>query len=140
MNERQIAMIQDSFAKVMPIQEAAGRIFYDRLFAIAPATRALFKGDIEVQGRKLIAMLAVLVADLHDLDRILPAAERLAIDHAGYGVEPPDYESVGNALIYTLEQGLGDAFTMDLREAWVTAYAVLSTAMISAAYGEGRAA
>ncbi|WP_068115011.1 globin family protein [Tropicimonas marinistellae] len=140
MNDTQIDLIQESFAKVVPIKDAAAGIFYDRLFEIAPEVKPLFKGDMTTQGGKLMAMLGGVVNGLRDLDRIVPVAEKLAVDHVPYGVTAAHYDPVGAALIYTLETGLGDAFTLEVREAWVDAYEILSGVMIDAAYGEGASA
>lgn len=133
MTEDQIALLRDSFAKVRPISEVAASLFYGRLFEIAPEVRSLFKGDISEQGRKLMATLSVVVNGIDDLPRLLPAVQALGARHAGYNVTAEHFAPVGAALIWTLEQGLGDAFTPDVRTAWVEAYGVLSGVMIEAA-------
>ncbi|MFD0981360.1 globin family protein [Tropicimonas aquimaris] len=140
MNDTQISLIRDSFAQVLPIRDDAARIFYDRLFEIAPEVKPLFNGDMTEQGAKLMAMLGTVVNGLNHLETIVPAAQKLAVDHVAYGVSAAHYEPVGAALLQTLEAGLGDAFTLETREAWEEAYAILSGVMIDAAYGEGAAA
>lgn len=135
MQDTHIGLVQGSFAKVLPIKEAAAAIFYDRLFQIAPELRPLFTGDIVRQGAMLMATLATVVNGLRDLDRIVPVAQALAIRHVGYGVTPDHYALVGQALLDTLETGLGDGFDAPTREAWVAAYDTLSSVMIEAAYG-----
>jgi nitric oxide dioxygenase len=112
---------------------------YGRLFEIAPEVRPLFKGDMTEQGRKLMATLAVVVGGLKDLDAIALAAQALAVKHVAYGVRAEHYTPVGEALIWTLEQGLGEAFDAPTREAWVAAYGTLSGVMIAEAYGEAAA-
>ena len=134
MTPEQITLIQDSFKKVAPISDAAAQTFYTRLFEIAPHVKPYFKGDMTEQGAKLMATLGAVVNGLHDLDKIVPVAEDLAVRHVGYGVHADDYTPVGTALIETLEQGLGDALTPDVKEGWVTAYDTLSSVMITAAY------
>lgn len=134
MTPQQIELVQASFAKMTPMSDEAGRIFYGRLFNIAPDVRVLFRGDMDEQSRKLMAMLAAVVNGLRDLDTIVPAAEALAIRHLDYGVKPEHYEPVGEALLWTLEQGLGDAFDHPTREAWEAAYDLLTKVMIEAAY------
>ena len=136
MHDVQIGLVQDSFAKVVPIRDAAAAIFYDRLFEIAPEVRPLFAGDISDQGSKLMATLGGVVNGLRDLDKIVPVAQSLAIRHVGYGVTPDHYALVGQALLYTLAKGLGDGFDAETRDAWVAAYGTLSAVMIEAAYGE----
>jgi hemoglobin-like flavoprotein len=81
-------LVRESFAKVAPIAPAAAAIFYDRLFALDPALRPLFKGDMAEQGRKLMSMIGTAVADLGQLDAIVPAVRDLGRRHAGYGVQP----------------------------------------------------
>jgi hemoglobin-like flavoprotein len=128
-----IALVQSSFKSVVPMADEAATLFYSRLFEIAPETRPLFAEDISRQKKKLIQMLAWAVTNLHQIDRILPAIQDLGRRHAGYEVKPSFYQPVGAALIWTLEQGLGrDAFTDEIREAWLAAYTVLSGAMIEA--------
>jgi len=133
MTPNQVALVQDSFAKVVPIKDVAAELFYTRLFEIDPKIRPMFSGDMKEQGKKLMAAIGTVVAGLKNLDGIVPAVQDLGIRHAGYGVEPYHYNTVAHALIWTLEQGLGDAFTDDVREAWIEAYTLLSTVMIEAA-------
>jgi len=129
----QIQLVQSSFAKVLPIAEPAAATFYARLFELAPPVRALFKGDMVEQGRKLMAMLRTVVNLLDKPDVLVPAAQRLAERHVGYGAQPAHYAVVGEALIDTLAKGLGDAFTPETRAAWLAAYGTLSSVMIAAA-------
>jgi nitric oxide dioxygenase len=135
MTPDQIKAIQESFAKVAPISEQAAAMFYGRLFEIAPSVKPLFKGDMTEQGRKLMATLAVVVNGLTNLETILPAASALAKRHVGYGVKPIHYPIVGEALLWTLERGLGTDWTPELATAWGDAYGVLSDYMIGEAYG-----
>ena len=129
----QIELIQESFAKVVPIADTAATLFYGRLFEIAPEVKPLFKGDMSLQGAKLMATLGLVVAGLNDLSKIVPAAESLARKHVAYGVKDAHYAPVGAALIWTLERGLGPDFTPETRDAWVEAYGILSSVMIAAA-------
>jgi hemoglobin-like flavoprotein len=140
MTPAQVELIQGSFAKVAPISEQAAALFYGRLFEIAPEARPLFRGDMDEQGRKLMATLAVVVNGLSNLDAVLPAASALAKRHVAYGVTPDHYAPVGEALIWTLERGLGAGWTQELAAAWAAAYATLSQFMIAEAYGRSAAA
>ncbi len=133
MTPEQIALVQESFKKVVPIKDAAAGMFYDRLFTLDPSLIPLFKGDMAEQGRKLMAMLGTAVTGLTKLESIVPAVEALGQRHGEYGVQSSHYGTVAEALLWTLEQGLGDAFTEDVREAWVAAYGILSSTMIAAA-------
>jgi nitric oxide dioxygenase len=140
MTPAQVKLVQDSFASVAPIAEQAAALFYGRLFEIAPEVKPLFKGDITEQGRKLMATLAVVVNGLSNLQSILPAASALAKRHVAYGVEPGHYAPVGEALLWTLERGLGQGWTQELAAAWAAAYTTLSQFMVGEAYGRPAAA
>ncbi len=134
MTPDQITLVQDSFAKVAPIADDAAALFYGRVFELAPEARALFKSDLTEQGRKLMQTLGTVVAGLDDLDTVVPIAQAMAVRHVGYGVEAEHYTVVGEALLWTLGQGLGEGFTSEVEEAWATAYGTLATVMIDAAY------
>jgi hemoglobin-like flavoprotein len=109
--------------------EPAAALFYARLFALDPSLRTLFKGDMVEQGRKLMTMLALVVSKLDQLDRLLPAVQALGERHAQYGVQPSDYETVAEALLWTLGQGLDEAYTPEVEAAWTAAYTTLAAAM-----------
>jgi hemoglobin-like flavoprotein len=138
MTPQQVAQVQASFAQVAPIADQAAALFYGRLFEIAPEVRSLFRGDMDVQGRKLMTAIATVVDSLGEIDVVAPAISDLAKRHVAYGVRPEHYELVGAALLWTLEQGLGDDFTPAVGAAWAAAYAALSQLMIAAAYPDGR--
>ncbi|MDQ0468107.1 globin family protein [Labrys wisconsinensis] len=140
MTPQQIELVQSSFARVAPIADTAAGLFYGRLFEIAPEVKPLFPRDMEGQGRKLMAALATVVAGLGRLEALLPAIKAMAARHVGYGVTAAHYAPVGTALIWTLEQGLGEGFTPEVREAWLSAYGALAGVMIAEAYGEEAAA
>ena len=140
MTPDQIALVQQSFAKVAPIADQAAVMFYDRLFELAPAVKPLFPSDMAEQRRKLMATLAIVVNGLSNLETILPAASALATRHVAYGARPEHYPVVGAALLWTLEKGLDEAWTEDVADAWTAAYALLSGFMINQAYGRPQAA
>jgi hemoglobin-like flavoprotein len=140
MTPHQIKLVQTSFAKVAPIAATAADLFYGRLFEIAPDVRAMFPDDLSGQKKKLMAMLGTAVAGLSHLDTLLPAVRALGQRHAGYGVSAEQYVPVGAALLWTLEKGLGDAFTAETREAWATTYRVLAGTMMEGANGMSKAA
>jgi hemoglobin-like flavoprotein len=126
-------MVQDSFKKVVPIAGTAADLFYDRLFTIAPEVRSLFPDDLAEQKKKLIAMLATAVTNLHQVEKIVPAVQELGKRHVGYGVTDKHYEPVGAALLWTLEKGLGPDFTPPLKAAWTETYMTLAGVMKAAA-------
>lgn len=133
MNPQQIALVQTSFAKVEPIADVAAELFYQRLFAIDPTALPLFRGNMEQQGKRLMQMIGVAVKSLHKLDDIVGPVQALGRRHAGYGVLPGHYESVGAALLWTLGQGLGSDFTPEVEAAWAATYGLLATVMQEAA-------
>jgi hemoglobin-like flavoprotein len=132
MTPTQIALVQQTFEQVKPIADVAAGLFYNRLFELDPSLRPMFRGDMQEQGRKLMQMLSVAVAGLTRLDTLVPAVEALGRRHVGYGVQDEHYATVGAALLWTLGQGLGDAFTPEVEAAWATAYGVLSSVMQNA--------
>jgi hemoglobin-like flavoprotein len=140
MTPEQIRLVQASFQEVLPIREEAALLFYERLFQIDPTTWSLFaETDLKSQGAKLMAAIAMVVHALDAPDSMLAKVKALARRHVGYGVEERHYASVGAALLWTLETGLGEAFTPELREAWAAAYRMLSETMIAAARQAGAA-
>lgn len=133
MTPEQVSMVQNSFKKVVPIADTAADLFYDRLFTIAPDVKPLFPVDLREQKKKLITMLATAVTNLHQVEAILPAVQSLGKRHVAYGVTAQHYESVGAALLWTLEQGLGSDFTPSVKAAWTQAYITLAGVMKEAA-------
>ncbi len=127
-------LVKDTFAQIQPIASQAAALFYTRLFEVAPEFRRLFKNDMDAQGMKLMQTIGVAVAHLDRLDEVVPVVQKLGQRHAGYGVLPEDFNVVGEALLWTLEQGLGAAFTPEVRQAWATVYGVLANTMQQAAY------
>ncbi len=132
-SDRQIEVVRSTFAKVEPIAEQAAELFYNRLFELDPSVRDMFKGDMTEQGRKLMAMIKMVVAALNKLETVVPAIEKLGQRHAGYGVIDSHYDTVGEALLWTLGQGLGEDFTTEARDAWTNVYGTLAATMIQAA-------
>lgn len=133
MNTTQITLVQNTFEQVLPISEVAATLFYGRLFELDPSVRHLFKGDMKEQGRMLMQMIGLAVKGLNRPETIIPAVQNLGRRHSGYGVTDGHYATVGAALLWTLEKGLGEGFTPEVREAWVASYDLLSSVMKSAA-------
>ncbi len=130
-----VALVQSSWAKVLPISDAAAALFYDRLFELDPSVRPLFKSDMAAQKKKLMQTLSVAVDGLSNPPRLVPALESLGARHAGYMVEDRHYDLVGQALLWTLREGLGDDFTADVEAAWSEVYAVIAEVMKKAGAG-----
>jgi hemoglobin-like flavoprotein len=129
-------LVQESWTLVEPIADTAAALFYGRLFELDPSLRPMFRGDLKEQGKKLMQMITVVVRGLDRLDQLVPAVEALGRRHAGYGVRDEHYGTVAAALLWTLGQGLGVAFTAPVKAAWTEAYTLLATVMQRAAAGE----
>lgn len=136
MTPAEIKLVTDSWEKVKPISDKAAELFYGKLFELDPSLKALFKGDMAEQGRKLMAMINTAVNGLTNLEAIVPAVQDLGKRHVGYGVTDEHYDTVGAALLWTLEQGLGDGFTDEVKQAWTDTYVLLATTMKEAAASE----
>jgi nitric oxide dioxygenase len=132
MTPEQIQLVRLSFVKVMDIKSAAGRMFYERLFAIAPEVRPMFKSDISEQADKLMETLGVAVSALRNQAALAPILTQLAKRHQGYGVRDEHYDKVGEALLWTLEKGLGEAFTPEVKKAWADLYGQVASTMKAA--------
>jgi nitric oxide dioxygenase len=124
-----IMLVRATFAQVAPIRIQAADLFYRRLFEVAPDLRRLFPADLHEQKQKLMAMIGTAVGALHDLDALVPKVKALGMRHVAYGAEPVHYEVVGEVLLWTLERGLGSAFTPQVRAAWTKVYGALSATM-----------
>jgi hemoglobin-like flavoprotein len=133
MTPKQIELVQSSWKKVLPIADTAAEMFYAKLFSLDPSVKSLFKGDMKTQGKKLMSMIGTAVSGLAQLDTIVPAVQALGRRHVNYGVKDQHYDTVGAALLWTLEQGLGEGFTAEVKTAWATAYGVLAKTMKDAA-------
>ena len=141
MNDANIRLVQESITKVEPIADTAAELFYDRFFQLDGDLKPLFRSDMEQQGRLLVKMVATAVDHLSDLDSLVPVVQRLGARHRNYGVEPSHYDTVGQALLWTLEQGLGEHFTPEVASAWANTYGLLSGVMMEVAgYEETSAA
>src|SRR5262245_35433335 len=135
MSPEQKTLVKETWLKVAPMADTAARLFYDRLFEIDATTRLLFKANLAEQRRKLIQALTVVVQGLDHLEALVPTLADLGRRHAQYGVVDGHYDTVGAALLWTLEQGLGSGWTQEVKAAWSDAYALLADVMREAAGG-----
>ena len=129
----QKTLVQTTFAMVAPIADDAAQLFYRRLFELDPSLERMFRGDMTEQRKKLMQMLGAAVKGLDHLDRLVPVLQDLGRRHTTYGVEDAHYNTVGAALLWTLEQGLGNAFTLEVRAAWIAVYGLVARTMQEAA-------
>jgi hemoglobin-like flavoprotein len=134
MTPEKIALVRSSWQQVLPIRDTAAALFYGQLFELDPSLRALFRGDMTEQGRKLMTMINMVVMSLDNLAPLLGAVEDLGRRHVGYGVTDAHYDTVGSALLWTLGKGLGEQFTPPVEAAWTEAYTTLAAVMKQAAY------
>ena len=127
LTDREMQLVTESFTKVAPVADTAASLFYNRLFEIMPETKALFRDtDMTEQGRKLMQTLATAVGSLGRMDMIEPALVSLGKRHVAYGVRKEHYAVVGQALLWTLEQALGDEFNDEMKTAWTKVYTALA--------------
>jgi hemoglobin-like flavoprotein len=125
-----VALVQSTWEQVLPIADTAAQLFYGRLFELDPSLRGMFAHtDMAEQRKKLMQIITVAVRGLERLDELLPAIEAMGRRHSGYGVTDDHYNTVAAALLWTLEQGLGSAFTPQVRSAWTETYTVLAAVM-----------
>lgn len=133
MTPEEIHLVQASWEKVRPISTQASELFYGRLFHVAPELKLLFKTDMRAQGHRLMQTIDTAVRELEHWDSLVPVLQKLGERHVGYGVRAADYDTVGSALLWTLERGLGDAFTDDVKQAWIAAFTAIAETMKQAA-------
>jgi hemoglobin-like flavoprotein len=126
---QQVELVKKTWVMVVPISDKAAELFYGRLFELEPEYRAMFKGDMMDQGKKLMKTINIAVESLDDVEPLIPTLKQMGADHAGYGVKERDYNVVGASLLWTLEQGLGDAYTDEVKNAWGAVYEVLASVM-----------
>lgn len=129
MDAKTISLVQSTFQQVVPIAGTAASLFYTKLFELDPSLRPLFKSDITEQGKKLMQMIGVAVNGLNNLDALVPAVEQLGARHVGYGVQDSHYDTVGTALLWTLNKGLAEDFTPEVEAALTEVYTLLAGVM-----------
>jgi len=132
-NEAQQKLVLTTFAKLAVMPEVTAALFYERLFETNPDFRPLFKNDMRLQGVKLMTMLAMVVYNLPEPGNILPSIRDLAVRHVQYGVKLADYSALREALLWTLEQALGEEYKPSVRDAWSACYDELAGEMKAAA-------
>ena len=133
MSPEQRAIVHETWQQVVPIADTAAALFYERLFEIDPDVRTLFRhADMANQRQKLIAAIGIVVDGLDRLDALVPTIAALGRRHAGDGVTDAHYDMVGAALLWTLERGLGEAWTPAVAGAWTAAYTTIADVMRAA--------
>lgn len=133
LTDDQVKLVKANWNAVKPIKETAADLFYDKLFELDPSIRSLFKEDISIQKKALMATISFAVATLNHPDKLVPAVQQLGTRHGGYGVTDKHYATVGAAMLWTLEQGLGEAWTPEAKAASTEVYGILSSTMLEAA-------
>ena len=129
MTPQQIELVKKTWVMVVPIADTAAELFYGRLFELEPSYKVMFKNDMTEQGKKLMKTINIAVEALDDVEPLISTLKQMGADHAGYGVKDRDYNVVGAALLWTLEQGLGEAFTDEVKNAWGAVYELLASVM-----------
>ena len=132
----EIELVQGDWVQVATIADTAATLFYDRLFSLDPTVKPMFPADLSEQKKKLMHTIGIAVKGLGDLGALVPVVQALGRRHAGYGVKPQHYDTVGSALLWTLKTGLGDGFDAAHESAWTKVYGVLAQTMIAASSQE----
>ena len=131
MSPEQLALVQASFATMLPHLGVLADLFYFRLFALDPSLRRLFARDMRKQKHAFSSMLQTMISGLDQYETLRPLVEQLGQRHVQYGVRDEDYATVEQALLWALEQVLLDP-TPQTREAWVAVYHLLAATMQAA--------
>ena len=141
MSQNNIALVKNSWAIVAQLEmEVVGGLFYNRLFEIMPSVKPMFsKTPMPEQSKKLLTMLSYVIGKLDKLEEIMDEVTKLARRHTQYGVKNEHYAAVGIALLWTLEQGLGELWNATLAAAWTEIYGILAGAMMAVQLEEIRA-
>ncbi|KAA6185472.1 hemin receptor [Thiohalocapsa marina] len=129
MTPEETTLVRDSWNRLVSTPEQAAGLLYNRLFQLYPELQPLFKGEMDEQGLKLMRMIGRAVQALDDLEPLDRVIKMMGARHCGYGVRDEDYEKVGEALFWALQQQLGEAFTPKVRAAWVSVYDDLADLM-----------
>src|SRR4051812_42092052 len=129
MTPREISLVKASFQKVAPIADQAAAIFYARLFELDPSLRTLFHGDMADQGRKLMQAIGLAVNELERAEALAPMVRELGMRQASYHVRDEHYDTVGEALLWTLSKVIGPDFTAEMQAAWARTYWLLAEIM-----------
>ncbi len=133
MTAQQIVLVQRSWKLLRDVDpHIIGEVFYGKMFNDVPSLRKMFKAPLPAQYKKLTDMLSVMVGRLHNLQEITDEIRLMAERHTGYGVKPWHYQVVGDALLFTMEHGLGNDWNDEVKEAWQSCYALISGIMIEA--------
>jgi hemoglobin-like flavoprotein len=133
MTDSNILAVKNSWSYIMFQSEEFSGLFYQKLFELNPSLRHLFKGNIEEQGSKLMRMLTMIIARLQRLQDIETEVKALGHRHVGYGTRPEHYQTVGQALLWSLENALGDRWSEETRKAWTEAYTIMANTMLQGA-------
>lgn len=134
-------LLRNSFSKIEPVATQVGAVFYNKLFATAPETRALFSPDMSHQHTKFMSVVRELVSLhlrslislpvtlLNNSEAAMPAIHMLGKRHVQFGVSPAHFDLMRSALMETLAEVLGKEFTPELRSAWQDAFDVMANVM-----------
>jgi hemoglobin-like flavoprotein len=133
MTDLKILVVKNSWSYIIFQAEEVSLLFYSKLFELDPSLRPLFKGNVEEQGRKLIKMLTMIISRLQKMDDIATEVKSLGKRHVDYGTRPEHYQTVGQALLWALENTLGKRWDQETSQAWEEAYAMMANTMLEGA-------
>jgi hemoglobin-like flavoprotein len=133
MTPEHIRTVQSSWVKVLPIKDTAAQLFCERLVKTDPSLSFLFRGDMRQQSAKVMQVIDAAVHGLSELESVGPLFQKLGRRFVDCGVKAHHYGTVGAALLWMLDKGLGAEFTPKVKDAWATVYGELATTMRQAA-------
>lgn len=126
-----IALLETSFEQVKPQAIAFSASFYETLFRLSPQLKPMFANTSpQAQEKKLIFSLAAIVDNLRNPEILGPALASLGARHLEVGTMEEHYPLVGHALLDTFAEYLGDSWTPELADAWLTAYEAIAATML----------
>ncbi|MEO1094155.1 MAG: globin family protein [Cyanobacteria bacterium J06638_28] len=129
-----LRLLEDSFAKIKPNAMAFSECFHRHLFANHPEVKPMFdEVSLELQEKKLVASLALIVENLHNPEALAHALQALGAYHVTKGTLPEQYPHIGQALLQAFEEYLGQDWTDEVAQAWMGAYKTISDIMLSGA-------
>ncbi|GAB4029413.1 globin domain-containing protein [Spirosoma jeollabukense] len=131
MTNQQLQLVQQTWKLLREVDPTVlGDVFYGQLFRTYPALRPMFTGSMDRQYKKFIDMLSIIVARLDRPTIVAQDISQLGRTHTGYGVKPEHYVAVKEALLWTLERGLGNDWNGAVQQAWVACYDELTQFML----------
>lgn len=127
----QTTLIRETFRQLRGRLAPASVSFYNALFRRAPHLRKLFRDDLAGQGMRFMSTLGYVVDHIDRTEALTDRLYELGRIHGIIGVRAADFEPMGEALMETFRDELGEDFTPEAEAAWRAAYADLANRIIA---------